>query len=102
MFTTLANLRCQSLKAEVLDLVTDLPVGTYLSLKRDTTNAYDDNAIRVFFTPEDGAEHFVGFVERGPNAEVADMMDKGILMQAHLRTPTGDRKTPWLMEIREF
>lgn len=57
---------------DAVALAASLEEGEVLRLERETDNAHDGNAIKVFFE----STH-IGYVERGQAAWIAPLMDEG-------------------------
>ncbi|MBF0614174.1 MAG: HIRAN protein [Magnetococcales bacterium] len=74
-----------------------LEVGHLLTLQRETDNRYDQKAIVVLWN-----QHKLGYVPRTDNVTLAQMMDRGIPLQARIVKLT-QSADPWKrigMEIR--
>jgi len=61
--------------AETRAVFDSLPVGTDLFLVLDPDNEYDDQAIKVMYTDEDGTEWFLGFIGKPVNAQINQYLD---------------------------
>lgn len=65
--------------AESREALKTLTKGTALRLEREASNPYDANAVRVIAdvgTADEGVvEHFIGFVAKADNAEIAMLLD---------------------------
>jgi hypothetical protein len=107
--------------AEAREIVANLVPGDELSLERDPFNQYDDNAIKVLWTeqvlvddpdnPEEepdertfanGETHFIGFIERSMAADIGPWIDEGWTFNVRVKSLTGDKRTPCLLEITRF
>ena len=54
----------------------DLNIGTEVSLERDSDNPHDPYAVGVIFE-KDGEKYLIGYLPKGENQEIADMLDMG-------------------------
>ena len=54
----------------------ELKVGTQLTLKRDTENRYDPNAVAIVYTKND-EEYLLGYIPRDENDTLAAFLDMG-------------------------
>jgi hypothetical protein len=100
--------------AEAREVVANLVPGDELSLERDSFNQYDENAIKVLWTeliPVDdlggrsyanGETHFIGFIERSMAADIGQWIDKGWTFTVRVKSLTGDKRTPCLLELTRF
>jgi len=66
-----------------------LVVGAALRLVRERTNVHDASAVAVYF----GALK-LGYVPRGDNSSIADLLDRGETLQAHVLELT-QSDDPW-------
>lgn len=57
----------------------NLKVGDGLRLKREPHNHYDQKAIEVFWK-----DHKLGYVPRVDNSAIAQMMDRGLILEAKI------------------
>lgn len=76
--TNLAGLSFRPKEAK--EVVTALQEGAELNLVRDAENPYDNDAIQIW--TKDGT--FIGFVESVANPPIADLMDGGTRLDAHV------------------
>ena len=74
---------------ELPDVVSQIRVGDALTLKRDSANPHDSNAIQVLWH-----EHLLGFVPRRENKAVARAMDRGDPLVAKVVALRPD-ESPW-------
>ena len=82
--------------ADVRNLIWDMLVDDEVTLEREPDNAHDPNAIRVLH--ETG--EFIGFIERGVAASLAQWLDQGYQFRATIAAPIEDKWKPWLIEIK--
>jgi len=68
---------------------TSLQVGLTLDLRREPSNEHDVNAVAVYFN-----EERLGYVPRGENQVVAQMLDRGELLQASI-IRLAEEEDPW-------
>lgn len=71
------------------DVVSQIRVGDALTLKRESDNPFDRNAIQVLWQG-----HLLGFVPRRENKAVARAMDRGERLDARVVALRPD-ETPW-------
>jgi hypothetical protein len=70
-----------------------LRVGEKLSLVRESLNEHDPHAVAVYFRDEK-----LGFVPRGENEAIANMLDHGELLAARI-TNLLDDGDPWRVRM---
>jgi len=68
---------------------TSLQVGLTLHLRREPSNEHDVNAVAVYFNDEQ-----LGYVPRGENQVVAQMLDRGELLDASI-VRLAEEEDPW-------
>jgi len=66
-----------------------LSVGADLRLIREPANEHDPRAVAVHF-----GEHKIGYVPRGDNSSIAELLDRGEALQAHVTKLAGG-EDPW-------
>ena len=66
-----------------------LSVGAELALVRESSNPHDDNAVAVYFKNE-----MLGYVPRGENGAIAQMLDRGENLEARISKLAVD-EDPW-------
>ena len=54
----------------------DLRIGIEVQLERDTDNKHDPYAVGVIFE-KDGEKYLLGYLPRGENQEIANMLEMG-------------------------
>jgi len=67
----------------------DLDVGAALSLVREQSNQHDADAVAVWFH-----DHQLGYIPRGDNSAVAQMLDRGESLAARI-TQLKVAEEPW-------
>lgn len=72
--------------ASAKEIVKSLEIGDELTLVRDPTNPYDDNAIKVI---HDESEEFIGFVAKEDAILLAAQMDEGQEFNCSVESRTG-------------
>lgn len=65
---------------EAKAFVNEVEEGTVLTLQREPSNPYDENAIKVL-SPDPDAIH-IGYVAKEIAAEIAPVMDSGVVLTA--------------------
>ena len=66
-----------------------LSVGAPLALKREPSNSHDTNAVAVYYQ-----DHKLGYVPRGENSAIAQMLDRGERLKATI-TQLSEGENPW-------
>jgi hypothetical protein len=66
-----------------------LSVGAPLALTREPNNSHDTNAVAVYYQ-----NHKLGYVPRGENSAVAQMLDRGEPLKATI-TQLSQGEDPW-------
>lgn len=86
---------------EEREAAASLEVGARLRLEREPDNAYDENAIRVYYDdPFSGVPFHIGYVEKGIAASLARWLDEDHAYLAEVHSPIAKKMTPWLLELR--
>lgn len=60
-----------------------------VTLERETSNAYDANAVRVMVNVGSGGKYHLGFIPRDLAALIAPLLDKGIQLATRFHGVTG-------------
>ncbi len=66
-----------------------LSVGAPLALMREPNNSHDSNAVAVYYQ-----NHKLGYVPRGENSAIAQMLDRGESLQATI-VKLSEGEDPW-------
>ena len=66
-----------------------LSVGAPLALKREPHNSHDSNAVAVYYQ-----NHKLGYVPRGENSAIAQMLDRGEHLKATI-VKLSEGEDPW-------
>lgn len=74
------------------EITKSLTIGTELRLVRDPTNAFDPNAIRVYYDSSRGESFFIGFIPKEDNPDLARKLDDEIPHTCKVDSRTGPLK----------
>ncbi len=81
-------------EAEALHKSKKLKKGTSITLRRDPTNAYDKNAIKVLY----GSGEYLGFIPKRFASTLAPLMDRGLKVSASVKE-AGTRDSKFYLSL---
>ena len=82
--------------AEVKDLIKSLAIGEPLTLERDRENPWDDNAVKILRTEDDGEPVFLGFIQKFVAQSLGPLLDAGHQFSCVLKSFQGPKAVPVL------